>query len=79
MKFKSKNVELHISALNLLWYKDFQIHREYGPAVFFLDFGDCEWRNNGDFHRLDGPAVISGDSSFKEWWEYGTFISNEVK
>jgi len=46
----------------VLWYLNYQRHREDGPAVERAD-GSCVWYLNGRLHREDGPAVEYADGS----------------
>ena len=46
-----------------------QLHREYGPAVKYVD-GTLVWYQHGQLHRLGGPAVVNADGS-KFWYRHG--------
>ena len=48
--------------------KNFQFHREDGPAVEHAD-GGREWWIDGKLHREDGPAVIK--ESVTSYWNKG--------
>lgn len=53
----------------IIWVKDGQLHREYGPAVLH-PVQHREWYQNGKLHREDGPAIV--DAVFgKEWYLNG--------
>ena len=46
-----------------------QLHREYGPAVKYVD-GTLVWYQHGQLHRLDGPAVVNADGTHV-WYQDG--------
>ena len=59
---------------NKIWYINGECHREYGPAVEYIN-GTKAWYINGELHREYGPAVIYSDGH-KEWYLNG-YIYNE--
>jgi len=44
------------------FFKEGELHREFGPAVLGKD-GNREWYKEGKLHREDGPALITYDDT----------------
>ena len=67
---------------NERWYKDSNLHREDGPAIFYPKLhlegettisnsdGFKAWYMEGVIHREGGPAIINNDGT-KEWFHKG--------
>jgi hypothetical protein len=58
----------------LWWYKNDLLHREYGPAIEYLN-GYKAWCKNGAWHREEGPARECLDG--KEWWLDDCYYGHE--
>jgi hypothetical protein len=56
---------------------EWELHREDGPAIEYVD-GSKEWWVNGKLHREDGPAIEYVDGS-KEWWKKGRAYIDGVR
>jgi hypothetical protein len=55
----------------IIWYKNDQVHRDDGPAVWKLN-GVQQWYKDGKLHREDGPAIITGnEDGTKRWYING--------
>ena len=50
-------------------YKEYNLHREDGPAVEYDD-GSSSWYLNGKIHREDGPA-LEYNNVYKAWYING--------
>ena len=51
----------------LYWHKDGRSHRDYGPAIIYLN-GRKEWLKDGFYYeREDGPSIISSTGN-KEYY-----------
>jgi hypothetical protein len=57
-----------------IWFRDYIIHREDGPAIIHKN-GSLAYCENGVFHREDGPAIINSHGQV-QYWNRGK-ISNE--
>ncbi len=52
-----------------VWYKEWELHREDGPAIIYPN-GTQFWFKEGKLHRDDGPAVIYSNGTQAWWKEY---------
>jgi len=57
---------------DIYWTKDYQMHREDGPAAI-LKNGHKRWYRNGVLHNERGPAVVNAT----EYWIDGKRLEEE--
>lgn len=56
------------------YYKDDELHREDGPAVFNVPSdGHEEWYFNGRPHRSDGNPAVTKYNGDQYWYNHGVF------
>lgn len=52
------------------WCKDGKIHRDDGPAIFFIG-GVTQWFHEGKRHRADGPSWLDAAGRPLGWFVNG--------
>ena len=69
--FELLTLECSVDEYGILRYYNTQgqLHREYGPAVVYVD-GTQVWYQNDQLHRVDGPAIECPDGR-RAWWQNG--------
>ena len=61
------------------WYKNYQLHREDGPAVMSGDGNLRKWYIDGKLHREWGPAIEDDRYGLKEWYINGKKMGDGEK
>ena len=69
--FELLSLECRVDECGIIRYYNAQgqLHREYGPAVVYVD-GKGAWYLNGQRHRVDGPAIEYANGR-RDWYQNG--------
>ena len=69
------------TGLNVVWYKNCQIHRDGDLPAVMTFWGSMEWWRDGVQHRENNrPASLRfgpHNRSFAEYWEHGVFLGSQ--
>lgn len=69
---RGKHTKLGINFKIVSFYKNFNLHKEDGPALIEVDMNRVteKWYLKGKLHRKDGPA-ITNFAGYSAWYKHG--------